>query len=297
MPKQFEMGGGSPVKKQETLRGNYEIFLKDQLPMIKEKISGYDMVSAEKFIKFILKVLPDVITELPSTPKEDLRAEDLGGVIKKIWEKQASGWAQTETLPNYFINMALIMTWLKKAESTKDMLSVGSGPGLYEIFIEQELKDKVGNFYCTDVSPKMLGQVRDNQRKAKMAFREKSNLKLEVCGIESLPFKDESMDVIIGNKVLHWSTKKRDAVEEMNRVLKPGGLLMLVIPNGQSGIATEDKPILFNEKIDVMQLGAFLHSLSFKALDYKRLEYPAPMGQHKGKIDDFALLFQKEFKK
>lgn len=275
----------------ETLKDTYGFFLKNQLPVIKPAIAGYDMETGNSFLEFILKILPNTTLNPRGTIPEDLNPKNF---MQSLWDKQAVWWAYAESPLNYFIGMSLIMNWIKKADIIKNVLGVGVGPGLYELFIEHTFKDKIESFYCTDISINMIGQVKDNQRRFKAAYRQKSKLKLQVCGIESLPFANESMDIVICNKVLHWSFKKRDAVEEMCRVLKPGGLIMLIVPNGQAGIESENGMIPVNDPIDSVQLSNFLKTLSFDYLDHKEIKFPKPLGQARGAIDDFAVLFRKK---
>jgi ubiquinone/menaquinone biosynthesis C-methylase UbiE len=41
--------------------------------------------------------------------------------------------------------------------------------------------------------------------------------------IEEIPLADEEVDVVLSNGVINLSFQKRRAIEEMFRVLKPGG--------------------------------------------------------------------------
>ena len=44
-------------------------------------------------------------------------------------------------------------------------------------------------------------------------------------GSESMPFKDNTFDVVISNGVINLSPDKETLFREINRVLKPGGRL------------------------------------------------------------------------
>lgn len=51
-----------------------------------------------------------------------------------------------------------------------------------------------------------------------------------VCDISILPFKDESIDLIISIAVLEHVPDPKQIVDEINRVLKPGGKIYIYIP-------------------------------------------------------------------
>ena len=120
-------------EKNFDLKESYEIFLKQQLSIVRPIASLYDLEAGYGFIQFLLKILPNTVQRIDNFPNETSNFETW---IKDLWDKQAGWWAHSESLPNYFIDMAIIMKWLKKMHSTKNVLCVGSGPGLYELFIE-----------------------------------------------------------------------------------------------------------------------------------------------------------------
>jgi len=60
------------------------------------------------------------------------------------------------------------------------------------------------------------------------------NIKLEKCNMEVLPYKDNSFDKVVCISAIEHVDKDRQAVEEMMRVLKPGGLLLLTTEYNQN---------------------------------------------------------------
>ena len=57
-----------------------------------------------------------------------------------------------------------------------------------------------------------------------------SDLTTHVADVVDMPFKDGEFDVVIGNQTMeHWD-KPTDALREINRVLKTGGLVYLNVP-------------------------------------------------------------------
>jgi SAM-dependent methyltransferase len=57
------------------------------------------------------------------------------------------------------------------------------------------------------------------------------NLAFEVAGAEELPFDDSSFDGVFLNEVLEHVQSESQALEEVKRVLRPGGQLALFSPN------------------------------------------------------------------
>ncbi len=51
-----------------------------------------------------------------------------------------------------------------------------------------------------------------------------------VCAdLESLPFADESFDLVFANQIVHWSTDWAALLAELQRVIRPGGCLMFSV--------------------------------------------------------------------
>lgn len=66
------------------------------------------------------------------------------------------------------------------------------------------------------------------------SFIKKHKLKVKKCDIEKepIPYKDNSVNFIIFNEIFeHLRINPIDTLKEINRVLKPGGTLMLSTPN------------------------------------------------------------------
>jgi len=49
------------------------------------------------------------------------------------------------------------------------------------------------------------------------------NVEFRIGNVESMPLQDSSVDVVVGNMVLHHCPHPEIAISEMSRVLKPGG--------------------------------------------------------------------------
>jgi ubiquinone/menaquinone biosynthesis C-methylase UbiE len=98
-----------------------------------------------------------------------------------------------------------------------DALEIGAGTGYFSLNLVQA--GLVERATATDISPGMLAMLEENA----------SRLGLEVqtaaAEAETLPFADESFDLVFGHAVLHHIPDLARAFSELSRVLRPGGTL------------------------------------------------------------------------
>lgn len=98
-----------------------------------------------------------------------------------------------------------------------DGLEIGSGTGYFSLNLLQ--LGVVRRLTATDISPGMLDRL----------ARTATGLGLEVETVETeaetLPFEDESFDIVFGHAVLHHIPDPARAFAEFRRVLRPGGAI------------------------------------------------------------------------
>ncbi|HKH23801.1 MAG TPA: methyltransferase domain-containing protein [Solirubrobacterales bacterium] len=98
-----------------------------------------------------------------------------------------------------------------------DALEIGAGTGYFSLNLLQA--GLIERATATDISPGMLATLERNA----------ADLGLEVrtaaAEAETLPFADESFDLVFGHAVLHHIPELRQAFSEFARVLRPGGAL------------------------------------------------------------------------
>lgn len=105
-----------------------------------------------------------------------------------------------------------LMTWLPK-RTNLTVLDLGSGTGFFTDLLASEYRDVIG----LDISKEMLNFSKES--------RNNQILWLE-ADAHNIPLKDNSIDFIYSNLVIQWFDPLDEAIEEMLRVLKPGGLLI-----------------------------------------------------------------------
>jgi SAM-dependent methyltransferase len=99
------------------------------------------------------------------------------------------------------------------------VLDLGSGGGI-DVLLSAKRVGPTGKAYGLDMTDEMLELAWENARKA-----EATNVEFLKGYIEDIPLRDGTVDVVISNCVINLSTDKPKVVDEMFRVLRPGGRL------------------------------------------------------------------------
>jgi ubiquinone/menaquinone biosynthesis C-methylase UbiE len=98
-----------------------------------------------------------------------------------------------------------------------DALEIGAGTGYFSLNLMQA--GLIERATATDISPGMLAALEEN------ASRLDLEVKTAAAEAETLPFPDESFDLVFGHAVLHHIPDLERAFSEFARVLRPGGTL------------------------------------------------------------------------
>jgi len=101
------------------------------------------------------------------------------------------------------------------------ILDLGCGTGHASVALKQRFK--AAQVISLDLAFSMLQKTQANQPWLQKLFGQKS---LVCADIESLPFADASVDLIWSNLAIQWCNDLDQTFAEMQRVLKPDGLLM-----------------------------------------------------------------------
>jgi ubiquinone/menaquinone biosynthesis C-methylase UbiE len=96
-----------------------------------------------------------------------------------------------------------------------DALEIGAGTGYFSLNLLQA--GLIERATATDISPGMLATLDEN------ASRLGLDVRTAAADAETLPFPDESFDLVFGHAVLHHIPDLERAFSEFARVLRPGG--------------------------------------------------------------------------
>jgi 2-polyprenyl-3-methyl-5-hydroxy-6-metoxy-1,4-benzoquinol methylase len=105
-------------------------------------------------------------------------------------------------------------------------LDAGCGSGTLTRWLAKRGAEVVG----VDGAPAMIRAAR-----AAMVGREcEGRLRFEVANVGSLPFSDATFDAVLCSSVLEYAQDPTSYLNEIARVIKPGGILLISIPNAES---------------------------------------------------------------
>lgn len=108
---------------------------------------------------------------------------------------------------------------LLPAEGLHDLLDVGTGTGrMLELF-----GPRVERAIGIDASREMLSVARVNLERAGLR-----NCQVRLSDMYQLPLPGESQDAVIFHQVLHFAEDPAEALAEATRVLRPGGVMLVV---------------------------------------------------------------------
>ncbi|HSH46798.1 MAG TPA: methyltransferase domain-containing protein [Longimicrobiales bacterium] len=100
------------------------------------------------------------------------------------------------------------------------VLDLGSGAGL-DAIIAAAQTGPTGRVIGVDLNPAMCRKAAEN------ASGTGSRFDCREGRMEDIPVADESVDVVLSNGVINLSFRKRRVMEELYRVLRPGGRISL----------------------------------------------------------------------
>lgn len=101
------------------------------------------------------------------------------------------------------------------------VLDLGSGAG-FDAFLASRKVGASGKVIGVDMTDEMLEKANENAKKGNY-----TNIEFRKGDIEDLPVEDNFVDVVISNCVINLAPSKEKVFNEIYRVLKPGGRLMV----------------------------------------------------------------------
>jgi ubiquinone/menaquinone biosynthesis C-methylase UbiE len=125
------------------------------------------------------------------------------------------------------------------------VVDLGSGGG-FDAFKASKLVGESGLVIGIDATPEMVFRARETAKKHQL-----SNVEFRLGEIEHVPVDSESVDAIISNCVINLAPDKGTVFQEVFRILKPGGRLII------SDMVTEG-----SHKVDLSDVNAWAECIT-----------------------------------
>ena len=132
-------------------------------------------------------------------------------------------WDNVAAVYDVFVNVINAKTHRRLKEIVAEQIGAGDrvlecacGTGMLSAVIAA----KCGHLTATDFSPKMLNRARKNCAACR-------NITFAEADITALRFADDSFDKVVAGNVIHLLDNPLTALKELDRVVKPGGTLII----------------------------------------------------------------------
>lgn len=120
-----------------------------------------------------------------------------------------------------FLDQDVFLKALKKSVAgIKSLADLGCGPGV----VMRELQTEIPLIIGVDYSAKMLDHARENMKD----LLSQGSIDLRLGAIEHLPMRNEEVDGVLINLVLHHLAEPYSIFKEVFRVLEPGGRVIII---------------------------------------------------------------------
>ena len=140
------------------------------------------------------------------------------------WRETSEHWTRhSDIIKEMFAPVTEALIGETGISEGNSVLDVAGGAGEPSLTIAQRI-GPTGSVMCTDAIEGMVDAAR-----AEAASRGITNVEFRQCTAESLPFADESFDVVVSRLGAMFFPDPLAACKEMLRVTKPGGAIGFVV--------------------------------------------------------------------
>lgn len=139
-----------------------------------------------------------------------------------MWDKRADSLDGDGRFSRYLRKAQSELISLMNLKEGMSLLDVGCGTGWALGHVAGALHGR-GRFVGVDLSPQMI-------ERAKAHFGDRDSFRFVQASAEAVPLDGESFDVVICSNSFHHYLRPLKALQEMRRLLKPGGRIYLLDP-------------------------------------------------------------------
>jgi len=114
-----------------------------------------------------------------------------------------------------------ILSELDKIDfKNKDVLEIGIG----QAADSAQIVKRGANYYGIDLTETSIKRIKDRFKLSNLPYKE-----IQVANAEKIPYPDNFFDMVYSHGVIHHSPNIEKIVEEIHRVLKPGGTAIIML--------------------------------------------------------------------
>ena len=146
----------------------------------------------------------------------------------------------------------------------KSVLDVASGEGYGSFLLEQVARNVIG----VDIDQKAVDFANKNYMSERVSYRRGDAAKL--------PIEDQSVDVVVSFETIEHFADQADFIAEIDRVLRPGGLVIMSSPNREIYSEAQNYQNPFH--VHEMNKQEFVDLLGFRFPHIRLLEQGAVLG-------------------
>ncbi len=213
----------------------------------------------------IVHALAEEIAEAPDKEGDLSRLEQ---TLRQRRERATAPFSEKEGLP---IPGRSWMAWCRaliRLLPAHRVADIGCGEGGLAL----ELCRSVDHVIAVDRSPEVLERARERIEEAGVR-----NVQLEQGEIEQIPIRSKSVDVCVLSQALHHAASPPAGVKEATRILRPGGILLVLDlePHHQEWVRDKLGDIWLGfsgERLIEIFEGAGLTNIDYEALPKRRGE-------------------------
>ena len=181
-----------------------------------------------------------------------------------FWDKISPLYDLFENVYNHKVYASTGKKVAEFIEPTDEVLECACGTGAITVCIAEECRRLI----ATDFAPGMLKQAARKCRKF-------SNVRFKRADITNLKCKDDRFDKVVAGNVLHLLPDPGKALAELERVVKPGGKIIIPtyinMSKKSAGLAVKFVEFLgadFKKQFDIESYKSFFEEMGYDNVEY-----------------------------
>lgn len=197
----------------------------------------YYRLAGKSSTSLLARYLVDLVPEEDPVVARDLERLNIVKQARmdaatEYFKENAKHWNEIRSLHVPEKEVEDILSQALEGRAITDLLDVGTGTGRMLELLGPRTQFAVG----IDTSREMLAFAR-----AAIEQAELRNCQVRLGDMYTLPFANDTQDVVVIHQVLHYADRPKMVIDEAKRVLREGGLLILVdfAPHTVDALRTE----------------------------------------------------------